>query len=290
MRLWHCWLEISLPQMFYTAAMNPLVSVAWLLENADKPEIRIVDTRFWLGQPQAGLAAYQTGHIPNAIFLDLETDLSGPKRPDGAGGRHPLPDPDTLAQKLSSLGIGSNHHIVAYDDPSTGQGFYAAHLWWLLRYLGHDNVQVLDGGLAAWTAPLETSPPTFAPSLFSARVRPEMIVDAHAVATRNGRTVLIDSRAPERYRGEVEPLDRKAGHIGGAQNLVWAAALEQGFWKSASEQRQRFSGQDTIVYCGSGVSACANLLALELAGLGGAKLYAGSWSDWVSDDSRPVEK
>ncbi len=269
--------------------MNPLVGTTWLLENISNPNLRIVDTRFLLGKPTAGLEAYHAGHISSAIFLDLETDLSSAKRPDGSGGRHPLPDPETLAARLGSLGIGSEHLIVAYDDPSSGQGFYAAHLWWLLRYLGHDRVQVLDGGIASWAGQLETRVPEFPPSIFTPRVRPEMLVTAEDVSTG---TTLIDSRAPERYRGEIEPLDKKAGHIPQAQNIVWASALENGFWKSPESQRERFkleTAKETIVYCGSGVSACANLLALEVAGLQGAKLYAGSWSDWVSDDSRPIK-
>jgi thiosulfate/3-mercaptopyruvate sulfurtransferase len=270
--------------------MNPLVSPTWLLENLHHPNLRIVDCRFTLGQPSAGRNAYASGHIPNAIFLDLETDLSAPKRPDGAGGRHPLPDPSTLATTLSSLGIGNQHTVIAYDDPSTGQGFYAAHLWWLLRYLGHDAVQVLDGGIAAWSGNLETSTPQHPPTTFIAQPRLEMVVDATDIAITNAK--LFDARAPERYRGETEPLDRKAGHIAGAENLFWATALHNGVWKSPEAQRQRFgleTAEDTIFYCGSGVSACANLLALEVAGLHGAKLYAGSWSDWVSDDSREVE-
>jgi thiosulfate/3-mercaptopyruvate sulfurtransferase len=270
--------------------MNSLASPTWLLENLHHPNLRIVDCRFTLGQPSAGRTAYESGHIPNAIFLDLETDLSAPKRPDGAGGRHPLPDPSTLAAKLGSLGIGNQHTVIAYDDPSTGQGFYAAHLWWLLRYLGHDAVQVLNGGIAAWMGELETSIPQHPSAEFIAQPRFEMVVDAATVATTNAQ--LFDARAPERYRGETELLDRKAGHIPGAHNLFWATALENGIWKSPEAQRQRFaleSAEDAILYCGSGVSACANLLALEVAGLQGAKLYAGSWSDWVSDDSRPVE-
>ncbi len=270
--------------------MNPLVTAAWLLENLES--VRIVDTRFWLGQPSAGLEAYRAGHIPNAIFLDLETDLSSPKHPSGIGGRHPLPNPEILAARLGSLGIGNQHLIVAYDDPSSGQGFYAAHLWWLLRYLGHDQVKVLDGGLPAWTGQLETKIPVLSKDVFIPRVRPEMLVTADDVASRASGTNLIDARAPERYRGEVEPLDKKAGHIPEAINLFWASALEAGFWKSPEAQRERFTletAEDTLVYCGSGVSACANLLSLELAGLYGAKLYAGSWSDWVSDDSRPIK-
>jgi thiosulfate/3-mercaptopyruvate sulfurtransferase len=270
--------------------MSPLVSATWLLENIHNPKVRIVDCRFVLGAPSAGRNAYESGHLEGAVFLDLETDLSSPKRPDGSGGRHPLPDPDVLAQTLGSLGIGNQHTVVAYDDPSTGQGFYAAHLWWLLRYLGHDAVHVLDGGIPAWNAPLETTPPQHPPSQFLAKPRSDMVVDAQVVAS--GSAKLFDARAPERYRGETEPLDRKAGHIPGAENLFWATALENGVWKSPEAQRQRFmleSAEEAVFYCGSGVSACANLLALEIAGLKGAKLYAGSWSDWVSDDARAVE-
>lgn len=277
---------------WHNEAMNPLVSAAWLQEHILDPNLRVIDTRFWLGKPSAGFAAYQAGHIAGAIFLDLETDLSNPKHPNGTGGRHPLPDPKTLAAKLSSLGIGSEHLIVAYDDPSTGQGFYAAHLWWLLRYLGHQQVQVLDGGLPAWTGQLETSTPTYRQAIFTPRVRPEMLVSADDVAIRDtSKTVLIDARAPERYRGEIEPLDKKAGHIPKAINLPWASALEHGFWQDAAAQRERFNlqnAEEIMLYCGSGVSACANALALEIAGIQGAKLYAGSWSDWVSDDSRPI--
>ncbi len=271
--------------------MNPLVSPTWLLEHIANPNLRIVDTRFWLGKPNAGLEAYQAGHIAGAVFLDLESDLSSVKHPDGIGGRHPLPNPDVLAAKLGSLGIGNQHQIIAYDDPSSGQGFYAAHLWWLLRYLGHDAVQVLDGGIATWTAPLETTVPVYPTTTFTPRVRSEMIVDAQTVATRASSTTLIDSRASERYMGITEPLDKKAGHIPGAINLNWADSFENGIWKSPQSQQARFNlenPEDTILYCGSGVSACANLLALEIAGLHGAKLYTGSWSDWVSDQTRQI--
>ncbi|MFN3266498.1 MAG: sulfurtransferase [Deinococcales bacterium] len=268
---------------------SPVISSAWLLENLHNPQIRIADCRFVLGQPGAGRSAYETGHIEGAVFLDLESDLSSPKHPDGIGGRHPLPDPETLAAKLGALGIGNQHTVIAYDDPSTGQGFYAAHLWWLLRYLGHDAVHVLDGGIAAWTTPLETTIPQHPPTMFTATPRPQMLADVAQVASTSAK--LFDSRAPERYRGDNEPLDRKAGHIPTAQNLFWASALQDGFWKSPAAQRERFNletAEGTIFYCGSGVSACANLLALELAGLSGAKLYAGGWSDWVSDDSHPI--
>jgi thiosulfate/3-mercaptopyruvate sulfurtransferase len=195
-----------------------------------------------------------------------------------------------LASRLSELGIGNEHFLVAYDDPSSGQGFYAAHVWWLLRYLGHDRVSVLDGGFRAWLAAggtLETNLPTHARTSFTPRVRPEMLVDAEDVSTRGSGTILIDSR------GEVEPIDAKAGHIPGAINLDWAAGLEaDGSFKSANAQAERFAvlekAEEVLVYCGSGVSACGNLMALEVAGITGAKLYAGSWSDWIHRTDAPI--
>ena len=278
--------------------MNPLISAAWLLEHHLEDNVRVVDARFLLGQPDAGRDAYAAGHIPGAVFLDLERDLSGPKRSDGRGGRHPLPDPNLLALRLSELGIGNEQTVIAYDDPSSGQGFYAAHVWWLLRYLGHDRIAVLDGGLPAWIAVgggLEAGESIDAKTRasFSPQVRPEMLVNAEAVKARGSTAVLIDSRAAPRYRGEVEPIDVKAGHIPGAINLDWSAGLgSDGKFKASSDQAQRFSAmgnaEEILVYCGSGVSACGNLLALELAGIAGAKLYAGSWSDWISQPDAPV--
>jgi thiosulfate/3-mercaptopyruvate sulfurtransferase len=276
--------------------MNPLTSAAWLLEHHLDRDVRLVDARFLLGQPNAGREAYDAGHIPGAIFLDLERDLSSPKRSDGRGGRHPLPDPNVLASRLSELGIGNEHSVIAYDDPSSGQGFYAAHLWWLLRYLGHDRVSVLDGGLPAWIAAggnLEEDLPFYGRASFTPRVRPDMLVNAEDVAARASGAILIDSRAAPRYRGEVEPIDAKAGHIPGAINLDWSAGLEpDGRFKSSNAQAQRFTmlenAEEILVYCGSGVSACGNLLALEVAGIAGAKLYAGSWSDWIAQPDAPI--
>ncbi len=273
---------------------SPLVSAAWLLEHFDT--VRLVDVRFALGKPDFGREQYQAGHLPGAVFLDLERDLSSPVRDDRVGGRHPLPNPEKLAQKLSSLGIGNSSLVVFYDDPSSGQGFYAAHSWWLLRWLGHDNVAVLDGGLPAWLdagGKLETGETSSSNAVFTPRVRPEMVVGAAQVAARSSSVVLLDSRAAPRYRGEVEPLDWKAGHIPGATNMDWAEGLDpNGKFKAALEQQERFSkledSEEVLVYCGSGVSAGANMLALELAGVKNAKLYAGSWSDWVSNSTNPV--
>jgi thiosulfate/3-mercaptopyruvate sulfurtransferase len=276
--------------------MNPLTSAAWLLEHHLDGNVRVVDARFLLGQPNAGRQAYDAGHIPGAIFLDLERELSSPKRSDGRGGRHPLPDPNVLGSRLSELGIGNEHSVIAYDDPSSGQGFYAAHVWWLLRYLGHNRVRVLDGGLPAWLAAggkLEENLPFYGRASFKPRVCPEMLVDAEDVTARGSGAILIDSRASPRYRGEVEPIDAKAGHIPGAINLDWSASLElNGTFKASNAQAERFTmlenAEEILVYCGSGVSACGNLLALEVAGIAGAKLYAGSWSDWICQSDAPI--
>ena len=272
---------------------GPLVSASWLLEHLADGELLVVDTRFALGKPDAGRTAFEAGHLPGAVFADLERDLTAPVRADRDGGRHPIPPVEHLEALFSRLGVSRQHHVVAYDDPSAGTGFYAAHLWWLLRYLGHDNVSVLDGGLPAWLAAggeLETAVRTPQPTTFRSTVRPEMIVEAAGVSARPGSTGLVDSRAPERYRGEVEPLDWKAGHIPGAININWSDGLQEGRWTPAEEQQDRFPAADaTIVYCGSGVSAAANLLAMELAGVENVKLYPGSWSDWISDPGRPIE-
>jgi thiosulfate/3-mercaptopyruvate sulfurtransferase len=283
-------------QVCYATDMNPLTSAAWLLEHHLDSDVRLVDARFLLGQPNAGREAYDAGHIPGAIFLDLERDLSSPKRADGRGGRHPLPDPNVLASRLSELGIGNGHSVITYDDPSSGQGFYAAHVWWLLRHLGHDRVSVLDGGFPAWIAAggkLEDDLPFYGRASFTPRVRPEMLVDAEGVTARASGTILIDSRAAPRYRGEVEPIDAKAGHIPGAINLDWSASLEpDGTFTNSTAQAERFTmlenTEEILVYCGSGVSACGNLLALEVAGIPGAKLYAGSWSDWIAQPDAPI--
>lgn len=273
---------------------TPLVSVEWLSANLSDPNLRIVDCRFSLQDPLAGRLAYREGHIPGAIFLDLEADLAGPVQPDRTGGRHPLPTPEALAQVLGEAGIGNEHFVVAYDDPPAS-GMYAPHLWWLLKWLGHDRVAVLDGGIKSWKEAgqsLESLVQEHAPTHFEAKVRAEMVLDASAIVNRSTGTVLIDSRAAERYRGDVEPIDPVAGHIPGAINRNWLESLDSsGQFKTPEAQAQRFEGLDgdIVAYCGSGVSATANILALELIGKP-AKLYAGSWSDWVSDKNRPIAK
>ncbi len=275
---------------------TPLVSAEWLCQHLNDPRLKVLDCRFDLRDALLGRIAYMEGHLPSAAYADLEMNLSGQPQPSGAGGRHPLPEPDALAAWLGEQGISNESWVVCYD-AGGAQGMYAARAWWLLRWLGHSQVAVLDGGLAAWQAAggeLTAEGPQPAPAQFIPHVRPELVALAEDVAARAEEVRLIDSRAPERYRGDSEPLDRRAGHIPGAVNRPWLEALdgESGQFLPPEAQRERLgaaAGQPTIIYCGSGVSATPNLLARELAGvpLGREnRLYAGSWSDWVSDDRR----
>lgn len=273
--------------------MSNLISAAELHARLGSPTLRLADVRASLTDPEAGRRLFNEGHLPGAFFLDLEGDLSGPV--ERHGGRHPLPDMFGFANTLRDHGVGDESEVVVYDDSG---GMFAARLWWLLRYAGLGRVRVLDGGLSAWRAaglPLTQEVVSPEPLALTLRLRPEMLVRMADVQGRLGdeRTRLFDARAPERFRGEVEPLDKKAGHIPGAFNKPYTENLEGGVFKSPERLRERFaevsSGDDIILYCGSGVSAAHNALALEEAGIAGAKLYVGSWSDWVSYDENPVE-
>lgn len=257
----------------------------------------IADCRFDLKDVAAGERAYREGHIPGGVYVHLDRDLSGEKT--GHNGRHPLPSPDAFASTLGRLGISTDLQVVAYDQDS---GMYAGRLWWMLRWLGHDRVAVLNGGFAKWTRegrPTTVGVETRTPRTFVARPRPEMVVTAADIAQRSRRDwTLLDARAPERFRGEVETIDNAAGHIPGARNHFFQWNVdEQGVFRSAADLTASFQKglgdalpSRTICYCGSGVTACQNLLALEHAGLPGARLYAGSWSEWSSDPSRPTEQ
>lgn len=252
------------------------------------------DCRFSLGDPSAGTTAYRAGHIPGAVHFDLEGDLSAPTTRGAHGGRHPLPDADGLARKLGAAGIGPGVTVVAYDDDGT----FAARLWWMLRYLGHDDVVLLDGALPAWRAAggaLTTETPQRPARTFTPRPHPEMVVDINAVKGRAPEVVLLDARAAERYRGEIEPLDRVPGRIPGAVHAWWEEGLgPDRRWLSPAAQRARFARtvgeRPAIAACGSGVSACADLVALALAGRWDVPLYVGSYSDWVSYPENPVER
>jgi thiosulfate/3-mercaptopyruvate sulfurtransferase len=275
-----------------------LISTEVLAGHLADPAVAIVDCSYLLGDEGWGGRHHEQSHIPGAVYADLLRDLSGELT--GRNGRHPLPHPRTLARTFGRLGIANDLQVVAYDQDT---GSWASRLWWLLRWLGHDRVAVLDGGFAKWVAEgRRTASGVEAPPQreFVGRVRPEMSVDAAQVATLAGRPEarLVDARAPERYRGENEPTDRVAGHIPGALNHFFKKNLEEDLtFRSPDELRAQFretigdaSLEHVVCYCGSGVTACHNLLALERAGLGGAKLYAGSWSEWSSDPARPIER
>ncbi|XGV95822.1 MAG: sulfurtransferase [Leptolyngbya sp. BL-A-14] len=270
---------------------TPVVSAAWLVAHLDDPNVAIADCRFSLMQPALGCEQYQAGHIPGAVYLDLNQDLSSPVGEHG--GRHPLPDIAQLSSKLSAMGVHSTPEaqtlVVAYDDSRLA---FASRLWWLLRYLGHDRVAVLDGGFTGWQAagyPVTQAVPTPKVGAFVPQLRSDLVVDIATVNARKAEpgVVLVDSREPERYRGEHEPIDPIAGHIPGAVNYPWQTVTDaNGYLLPVEVQRQRWHDLETarelMVYCGSGVTACVNLLSLELAGIQTGKLYAGSWSDWCS--------
>jgi len=278
---------------------NTTIDVASLKALIGVAGIAILDCRFDLAAPEAGRQAYLRQHIRGARYADLNRDLSGPVTP--SSGRHPLPAPDLIAARLGELGIGEATQVVAYDDAN---GAFAARAWWLLRWLGHARVAVLDGGFKAWIAAggaLDSGEPDeCAAQRFTPRLEDEAVLNTAELieALKDRRRLLVDARAPERYAGTVEPLDPVAGHVPGAVNHPFAANLSPDgrFLPPAELKRgwlERLAGaasDNAIAMCGSGVTACHNLLALELAGLHGAKLYAGSWSEWIRDPKRPVAR
>ena len=264
-----------------------VVSAEWLFAHLDDPQVVIVDCRFSLADPILGQQQYQASHIKGSYYLDLNQDLSSSVGEHG--GRHPLPNPADLAQKLSTIGVKPNTLVVAYDDSRLA---FAARLWWLLRYLGHEQVAVLTGGFAGWQKagyPVTDVIPEPRVGTFVPQLQTQMVVDREEVKTRKDfpGVVLVDSRESDRFSGEREPIDKIAGHISGAVNYPWLEVTDSsGYLLSPQEQSDRFSklqkAEEILVYCGSGVTACVNLLSIELAGIQGAKLYAGSWSDWIS--------
>jgi thiosulfate/3-mercaptopyruvate sulfurtransferase len=279
-------------------AFTTLIDAATLASHLADSSLVIVDCRARLDDPAWGEREYLVAHIPGAVFASLDRDLSG--RPTGRNGRHPLPETDALARTLGRLGIGPGVQVVAYDQDS---GAFASRLWWLLRWMGHDAAAVVDGGFAAWVAEgrdTAAGPESRAPRGFTGTPRQGMVADAMEVARMSGRKEgrLVDVRAPERYRGEIEPIDRAAGHIPGATNYFFKWSLDDcGSFQPRQRLRTRLEEAlggarptDVVCYCGSGVTACHALLALEHAGLGGARLYPGSWSEWSSDPARPVGK
>jgi len=290
-----------------------LIEADSLLELLGKPRLAVVDCRFDLMNPEAGRQAYLRAHIPGARYADLNRDLSAPVGP--ATGRHPLPSPQAFAATLESMGIGNDTQVIAYDEAN---GSFAARLWWMLRWLGHDAAAVLDGGFAAWTSfggALESGGLDSGANVsravhsdaarghvdrFIPRVDLEAVVSTAQLeqALRDPSVMLVDARAQNRYAGAVEPIDSVAGHIPGAVSHPFTANLDADnrFLPGAELERrwqERLAGkepQNLIAMCGSGVTACHNLLSLEIAGLTGAKLYGGSWSEWIRDPRRPIAR
>ena len=276
---------------------HPLVSCEQLAAHLNDPDWRIVDCRHQLSDVGYGQRVYAEGHLPGAFFMHLDRDLSGAM--SGCNGRHPLPNPQVLAAKFGAIGISSRTQVVAYDD---AEGMVSGRLWWMLRWLGHDNVAVLDGGFNRWVKegrPLTRDIPVVLPTVFEVEQR-DWVVTADEVLANiaSPELVVVDARGPDRFRGENETIDPVGGHIPGARNRFFRDNLDaDGRFRPAAELRREFlelfagtPPDKTVMQCGSGVSACHNLIALELAGLTGARLYAGSWSEWCSNSARPVEK
>ncbi|MEW6502968.1 MAG: sulfurtransferase [Chloroflexota bacterium] len=279
------------------ASYTTLIEVEDLLSHLDDPQWTIVDCRFDLTNPNWGFEDYQLGHIPGSVYAHLDHDLSAPPSPET--GRHPLPSPSEFSITLERLGVSNNSQVVALD---TSGGSFAARLWWMLKWLGHNSVAVLNGGWNAWKSAgffiaqgIENKPRgKFVPNPQIGKfiTTPEMVE-----LIRNPAFKVIDARAPERYRGEIEPLDPVAGHIPGSINRFHEKNLARaGRLKPPEILRKEFEEilagtppSQVIVYCGSGVTSCHHLLAMEYAGIQGAKLYAGSWSEWIRDPDRPIE-
>jgi thiosulfate/3-mercaptopyruvate sulfurtransferase len=284
-------------------AFSTLIDGAGLLDLVGKPNVAVIDCRFDLLKPDGGRGAYLEGHIPGARYADLNKDLSAPITPDS--GRHPLPTPQAFAAAMDRLGIGKATQVIAYDDAG---GSFAARIWWLLRWLGHGSVAVLDGGIQAWIAaggPLESGearprPTTSGGGRIAPRADAAAVINTAEIPAFLSRDehLLVDARAAQRFSGSIEPIDAVAGHILGAVNQPFSANLAaDGRFLPAPQLRRlweaRLAGRkpsDVAAMCGSGVTACHNLLSLEVAGLGGARLYAGSWSEWIRDPNRPVAK
>ncbi len=269
-----------------------IVDVKWLKQQLDQPDVIILDCRYSLNEPSKGKKLYEAGHIPDARYLDLGEDLSGPVQVHG--GRHPLPVISTFVNTISELGIDNQTKVIAYDDQG---GMFAARLWWMLKYVGHEDVYILDGGYSAWVREglsVTKEIPVVRKREFKPSLQHDMLVQMEDVLDKIHRpkTAIIDSRSEERYLGLHEPLDKKAGHIPSALHFFWAENVDEaGRWKR--ENNERFENlrekDEFIIYCGSGVSACPNIIAMLEAGFTNVKLYAGSWSDWSSYATNPIE-
>ncbi len=277
-------------------SFNTLISASTLATHLTDANWIVCDCRHDLANYESGRRAYAEAHLPGARFLHLDEDLSGPKT--GVNGRHPLPHPITFTLRLAALGIDNNTQVIAYDAMG---GVYASRLWWMLRWVGHKNAAVLDGGIDAWVKakqPVSAELPAIKPVRYNPNPISQLAVSANEVAANLDHQTLrvVDARSPDRFRGENETLDPVAGHIPGATNRFFKNNLtEDGCFKPADKLKQEFAAvldthaPNSVVHqCGSGVTACHNLLAMEVAGLSGSRLFPGSWSEWVSDRKRPV--
>jgi thiosulfate/3-mercaptopyruvate sulfurtransferase len=280
-----------------TDELRTLIDPSTLAAHLNDSRWVVIDCRFDLTDPSNGERDFGQGHIPGARYAHLDRDLSGPKT--GTNGRHPLPTPEALRERFGALGIAPDSQVIAYDADT---GVYASRLWWMLRWMGHDRVAVLDGGLARWEReghPVRPGSEHWTPATFVGRPREgwRLTVDEVLSTLDDASTFLVDSRSNERYRGIGETLDPVAGHIPGAANYFFQQNLSvDKTFKSPEELRAQWAPllgdrdpREVVVYCGSGVSACHNLLALEHAGVGGVRIFPGSWSEWVADPKRPVE-
>ncbi|MDX1404032.1 MAG: sulfurtransferase [Woeseiaceae bacterium] len=278
------------------AAFDKLIEVAELADLLDTGNCRAVDCRFNLMAPDEGREQYLAGHIPGAVYADLDKDLAGPV--DVSSGRHPLPEVAVFRSTLENFGIGADTQVVAYDQSS---GALASRLWWMLKWVGHRKVAVLNGGIKAWTAaglPLETDLPDVQPAKLDAAANDAMTATTEEISQSLGqdRFALVDARDAARFDGRSEPIDTVAGHIPGALNLPFSRCVDKdGRWKSAGELRREWQAvlgreapPEVVVMCGSGVTACHLALAAEVAGMPPPRLYAGSWSEWIRDPARPV--
>lgn len=275
-----------------------LISTDVLAEHLADSSWLIADCRYNLNDERWGRAQYHDGHLPGAVFVDVAHELAGPR--SGMNGRHPLPTVEDMTVAFGRLGIAAETQVIAYDQDA---GAFASRLWWMLRYLGHDAVAVLDGGFAKWTRegrPVRGGVETRRPASFTPRLRKDMrvTVDETLAHVGDASVLLVDARSPERYAGMPDPLDTIYGHIPGARNRYYRHNLtDAGTMRSAAELRTDFEkilggapATQVVMYCGSGITACHNLLAMEHVGLHGARLFAGSWSEWESDPNRPVER
>lgn len=266
----------------------PFISPIWLKRNLNNPKILIADCRWSLTDRDYGLQSYMSSHIPDAFFLSVDSDLAG--EVVNHGGRHPLPDVKKFEKKMNSIGLTQEKTVICYDNDYVG----ASRLWWLLTFFGHTKVKILNGGYKGWTEhgfPVSKVIPKEQEGSFKAVPSNDIIIDHSTIKNFAGKFVIVDSRQPERCRGEFEPIDKKAGHIPGAINIPYSNAISSdGNFKTVKELKKIYDGvgRDVVVYCGSGVTACVNFLGIYSVGIK-PKLYAGSWSDWVSYQDNPVE-